>query len=87
MQVAVTLADGRVSGVAVATSGTAERGIHTIDPRTGEAVPGPVSATVTGPRLLWADVYAKAAAVLGREAEAWIAGVDGYELVSCVAGD
>lgn len=71
--------------MAVATSGTAERGSHIVDPRTGAAVPGTVSATVVGPHLLWADVYATAAVVLGREAEEWLAGIDGYELVSFVA--
>lgn len=70
--------------IAVATSGTAERGSHIIDPRTGTPVPGLVSATVTGPHLMWADVYATAAVVLGDEAEEWLTGIDGYALASFV---
>ncbi|MGR6998955.1 FAD:protein FMN transferase [Yinghuangia aomiensis] len=70
--------------IAVATSGTAERGSHIIDPRTGAPVPGLVSATVTGRHLMRADVYATAAVVLGDEAEEWLTGIDGYALASFV---
>lgn len=45
---------------AVATSGNAARGAHIQDPRTGERVVRDGSATVTGPSLLWADVWATA---------------------------
>ena len=48
---------------AVATSGNAARGAHIRDPRTGERVVRDGSATVTGPSLLWADVWATAAFV------------------------
>jgi thiamine biosynthesis lipoprotein len=51
----LTLARG-----AVATSGTAARGAHLYDPFTREAVGRPGSVTVTGPTLLWADVWATA---------------------------
>lgn len=54
----VELVDG-----AVATSGNAARGAHIRDPRTGERVVRDGSATVTGPSLLWADVWATAAFV------------------------
>lgn len=54
----VELVDG-----AVATSGSAARGAHIRDPRTGERVVRDGSATVTGPSLLWADVWATAAFV------------------------
>ena len=50
---------------AVATSGTAARGQHIIDPGTGAAAVRLLSATVVGPELTWADVYATAAFVLG----------------------
>lgn len=46
---------------AVATSGAAARGGHVVDPRTGIPVERAGSATVTGPDLLWADVWATAA--------------------------
>lgn len=47
----------------VATSGAAARGSHIVDPRTGLGVDRPGSATVVGPDLLWADVWATAAFV------------------------
>ncbi len=59
---------------AVATSGTAARGRHIIDPATGlPAADELLSATVIGPSLTWADVYATAAYVRGRRALAWLA--------------
>ena len=58
---------------AVATSGTAARGAHIIDPDTGAAAHGLLSATVIGPKLTWADVYATAAFVKGAAALPWIA--------------
>lgn len=60
---------GRIADVvalgrgAVATSGTAARGAHIVDPRTGAGIDRPGSATVVGPDLLWADVWATAAFV------------------------
>ena len=50
----------------VATSGTAARGRHIYDPRTGAPAEGPLaSVTVAGPRLMQADVLATAAFVAG----------------------
>lgn len=50
----------------VATSGTAVRGRHIYDPRTGAPAEGPLaSVTVAGPRLMHADVLATAAFVAG----------------------
>ncbi len=46
---------------AVATSGGAARGAHVVDPRTGWGITRSGSATVVGPELLWADVWATAA--------------------------
>ncbi|MCZ4278216.1 FAD:protein FMN transferase [Rhodococcoides yunnanense] len=45
---------------ALATSSATARGAHIIDPRTGRGVEHPGSATVTGPDLVWADVWATA---------------------------
>ena len=56
---------------AVATSGTAARGQHIIDPGTGAAAVRLLSATVVGPELTWADVYATAAFVLGHKGLGW----------------
>lgn len=68
----------RYSG-AVATSGSAHRGAHIIDPRTGQPAAAVRAVTVAGEQLLWADVYATAAAARGVEALAWLDGLDGYE--------
>lgn len=53
----------------VATSGTAARGLHILDPRTGAPATEVLSATVIGPSLLWADVHATAAVVHGGAAD------------------
>ena len=63
-----------VSGGAVATSGGSARGAHVIDPRNGRAVVRPGSVTVTGPDLVWADVWATAAWVDPDEATRLMAG-------------
>jgi thiamine biosynthesis lipoprotein len=63
---------------AVATSGTARRGVHIVDPHTGRPSAGIASVTVVGPSLTWADVYATAAVARGAGAEAWLASLDGY---------
>ncbi len=57
-----------VRGGAVATSGGSARGAHIIDPRNGKQVDRPGSVTVTGPDLVWADVWATAAWVDPHEA-------------------
>ncbi|MEO6019615.1 MAG: FAD:protein FMN transferase [Knoellia sp.] len=54
----VTLSRG-----AIATSGTAARGAHIMDPHTGQPISRIGSTTVVGPDLLWADVWATAAFV------------------------
>ena len=58
---------------AVATSGTGARGKHIVDPESGEAATGLLSATIIGPELTWADVYATAAFVRGPLAVGWVA--------------
>ena len=66
----------------VATSGTAHRGPHVVDPRTGAAASELLSVTVVGPSLLWADVLATAAFVLGHDGLALVESVLGYEAVA-----
>jgi thiamine biosynthesis lipoprotein len=61
---------------AVATSGNAARGAHIRDPRTGEVVDRDGSTTVTGPSLLWADVWATAAFVDAAAAQRAMARAD-----------
>jgi FAD:protein FMN transferase len=73
-----------VTGMAVATSGTAERGMHLHDPWTGEPLKetGLASATIVGPDITWADAYATAAFAMGPDAARhWIDTVDDYELL------
>lgn len=69
---------GRTVGVltgtelAVATSGTAERGRHVVDPHTGHRPGTYASITVAGRRLADTDAWATAAFAAGEDAEAWL---------------
>ena len=56
----------------VATSGTAHRGQHLHDPRTGRPPTGIASVTVVASSLTWADIDATAAYVHGRNAVEWL---------------
>jgi thiamine biosynthesis lipoprotein len=64
---------------AVATSGTYERGLHLVDPHTGEARAGAASATVVGPNLALADGLATALAVGGDDVLARLEALPRYE--------
>ncbi|GAA3882903.1 FAD:protein FMN transferase [Saccharothrix violaceirubra] len=57
----------------VATSGTAHRGAHLVDARTGLPARGIASVTVVADSLTWADVDATAAWALGGDAVEWLA--------------
>ncbi|MFC7986183.1 FAD:protein FMN transferase [Streptomyces sp. NPDC057336] len=74
--------------LAVATSGTAERGTHIVDPRTGRpAVTDLVSVTVMAAGLTWADCWATAAFAMGaREGLRWLESLDGVEGLLVAAG-
>ncbi len=63
----------------LATSGTAARGEHIIDPHTGRTTADVASVSVVGPSLLWADVFATAAFARGRDSVRWLTGVPSYE--------
>ena len=63
---------------AVATSGTAERGRHIVDPRTGAPAEHWASFTVCGPSLTWADAFATAACVMGESGIEWVHRFEGY---------
>jgi thiamine biosynthesis lipoprotein len=69
---AAVLAVVPVRNGAVATSGTARRGHHLVDPRSGVVPTEFASVTVVGPDLTWVDIEATAAFVLGRDAYAWL---------------
>jgi FAD:protein FMN transferase len=57
--------------LAVATSGSYERGAHVVDPLTGLAPTGVLSVTVAGPELAIADAYATAAYAHGPRSAEW----------------
>jgi thiamine biosynthesis lipoprotein len=77
----VAAADG-----AVATSGTAERGAHIVNPRTGRPAAGLASLTVAGPSLALADACATAAFAMGPDlARDWLGSVDGYHAYAITA--
>jgi thiamine biosynthesis lipoprotein len=65
--------------LAIATSGTYERGLHVINPRTGGLAGELRSVTVVGRDLGQTDAYATAALAMGRSALTWLAGLEGYE--------
>ena len=79
------LAPGRltvvVSGhdLAVATSGTAERGLHVIDPLSRRPAAALASVTVVGHDLTLADSYATAAMAMGLDAPRWLARLPNHE--------
>jgi FAD:protein FMN transferase len=65
--------------VAVATSGTAERGEHILDPFTGRPATGLLSVSVVGRRLSEVDAYATAAFAMGDRALGWVEALTGYD--------
>lgn len=69
---------------AVATSGTAERGGHIWDPRTGEPADSFLSVTVTGPSLTWADAFATTVFVMGEPGIEWLDQFPGYQAMTVV---
>ncbi|OMI41086.1 putative thiamine biosynthesis lipoprotein [Streptomyces sparsogenes DSM 40356] len=71
--------------LAVATSGTAERGPHVLDPHTGEPATALASLTLTGPGLTWTDALATAAFAMGHGARAWTAALDTHEALAVTA--
>jgi thiamine biosynthesis lipoprotein len=72
-----TLVEG--TDLAVATSGTYERGEHLRDPRSGLPATGLASVTVCAADLATADAWSTAAFALGDDAPAWLASQPGLE--------
>jgi thiamine biosynthesis lipoprotein len=68
-----------VSGSAVATSGSAERGAHVLDPFTGRPAVELLSVTVVGPDLTRTDAYATAAFSMGHRSRDWLERLPAYE--------
>jgi len=75
----------RVHDLAIATSGTYERGSHITNPRTGTAPSGVLSVTVCGADLGTADAYSTAAFAMGVDGPAWTLGLAGYEAMTILA--
>jgi thiamine biosynthesis lipoprotein len=74
------------SDCAVATSGTAERGPHILDPHTGRPASGLASLTIVGPSLALADAFATAAFAMGpARARDWTASLEGYAAFAITA--
>lgn len=63
---------------AVATSGSYERGLHLVDPRTGAPALAVASASVVGPDPGLVDAYATALAVGGAGSGGWLPVEAGY---------
>lgn len=70
-----------VADAAVATSGTAERGCHVVDPFTGRPTAGVRSVTVVCADATRADVLATAALAMGEAALPWLERQPGVEAV------
>lgn len=70
-----------LTGGGIATSGRAHRGHHLWDPRSDAPARSPWQATVIGPTLLWADILATAAAVVGPDDIAGIRWPTDYDVM------
>lgn len=71
--------------MAVATSSTAERGLHVTNPHSGQPATALASITLTGERLTTVDAYATAALAMGEEAKTWVSGLPGIEAFAIIA--
>ena len=67
---------------AIATSGTAERGHHIWDSRSGTPADAFASVTVVGPQLMWADAYATTIFVMGESGLEWLTQFPGYDAMA-----
>lgn len=74
-----------VRDLAVATSGTYERGEHIHDPRDATTPTDLASLTVVGPSLTLADAYATIGFAMGSEGPAWVARHAGYGVYAVTA--
>lgn len=75
------------SGLAIATSGTYERGNHIRNPYSTEPPQGVLSVTVTGPDLGTADAFSTAAFAMGHFGPDWTAKLPGrgYQAMTILA--
>ncbi|GAA2348227.1 FAD:protein FMN transferase [Streptomyces kunmingensis] len=68
--------------MAIATSGTAEREVHIMDPHRGEPATAFASITLVGPRLTLTDTYATAAFARGDGALEWVEALEDHEALA-----
>lgn len=68
----------QVTNLAVATSGSYERGAHIVDARTGRVPDDLRSLTVVGPSMTRADAYATVGFAMGLQGISWVASLPGY---------
>jgi thiamine biosynthesis lipoprotein len=78
-----TIVTGR--DLAIATSGTAERGTHIVDPHSGHPARELASITLVGRSLTMVDAYATAAFAMGSQARDWVDEMDGLEAFAITA--
>ena len=67
------------SGLAVATSGTYEKGEHILDPHSGKPAKAWLSFTVAGPDIVQADVFATACFAMGAAGLDFVSHLGSYE--------
>lgn len=73
------------TGIAIATSSTAERGAHIINPLAGAPATTLASITLTGDDITTVDAYATAALAMDEEARNWIEAQPGIEAFAITA--
>jgi len=73
-----TIGTVEAKNISMATSGNYKRGEHIINPKTHRPAKELLSVTVLGPDIITADVFATAAFVIGKKAQAFIARHKGY---------
>ncbi|MEO7617254.1 MAG: FAD:protein FMN transferase [Candidatus Saccharibacteria bacterium] len=68
-----------LTDMAIATSGTSERGQHIYNPKVDQPIEDVLSISVIGPDIIWADIYATAAFAQGAAGIEWLETLPDYE--------
>jgi thiamine biosynthesis lipoprotein len=76
-----------VADLAIATSGTYERGEHIVDPHSGRPPEGLASVTVIGESLTYVDAFATTAFAMGEAGASWAASRKGYGVFAITNDD
>jgi thiamine biosynthesis lipoprotein len=75
-----------LTDMAIATSGTSERGQHIYNPMVEGPIEDILSISVIGPDIIWADIYATAAFARGAAGIEWLETVPDYEGFAILPG-